>query len=234
MLMTSVAAPPLEARLLDAQLAAARRKSLQAERGAACGRVFDAIVGEQQVLETLCAPLTTRLANSTGTLCKLSFSVSRWVDADKRGKFAEEELIECRGVRRACVIVHRGQVKTPSNNGHAQRQSLHQYRCRRQTTRPRGAVGKTLHAQLPITLDPLARPSTTAFANCSQVNRRPRKRVILHRPTSLVRQQLREESHLEPTDSTAWGEALTGLGSSCRGPNLICELPTQETSGLSQ
>jgi energy-coupling factor transporter ATP-binding protein EcfA2 len=86
----------LEAKLLDAQLAAARRKSLQAEREAAYGRVFDAIVGEQQVLETLYAPLMTRLANSTGTLCKLSFSVSRLVHADKWGKFAEEELIDCR------------------------------------------------------------------------------------------------------------------------------------------
>ncbi len=36
----------------------------------------------------------TRLASSTGTLRKLGFSVSRVVDADKWGEFAEEELIE--------------------------------------------------------------------------------------------------------------------------------------------
>jgi ABC-type hemin transport system ATPase subunit len=92
----SAALKTLEARLLDAQLAATRRKALQTEREAAYGRVFDAIISEQQVLEALYAPLMTRLASSTGTLRKLGFSVSRVVDADKWGEFAEEELIDRR------------------------------------------------------------------------------------------------------------------------------------------
>jgi ATPase subunit of ABC transporter with duplicated ATPase domains len=37
-----------------------------------------------------------RLANSSGTLKKLSFSVSRIVDVNAWGGFAEEELIDCR------------------------------------------------------------------------------------------------------------------------------------------
>ena len=86
----------LETRLTDAQGAAARRKALQTEREAAYGRIFDAIVSEQSELETLYAPLMARLASSPGTLCKLSFSVSRVVDSDTWGEFAEDKLIDCR------------------------------------------------------------------------------------------------------------------------------------------
>ena len=92
----SSALKALEARLLDSQLATTRRKALQTEREAAYGRVFEAVINEQQVLETLYAPLMNRLASSNGTLKKLSFSVSRVVDAVKWGHFAEEELIDCR------------------------------------------------------------------------------------------------------------------------------------------
>jgi ABC-type hemin transport system ATPase subunit len=52
--------------------------------------VFNVIISEQQVLKALYAPLMMRLASSMGTLRKLSFSVSRLVDADKWGEFAEE------------------------------------------------------------------------------------------------------------------------------------------------
>jgi hypothetical protein len=86
----------LEARMLDAQLATGRRKALQSEREASYGRVFDAIISEQGELEALYAPLMTRLAKSAGSLRKLSFSVSRLVDADNWGEFAEEELIDYR------------------------------------------------------------------------------------------------------------------------------------------
>jgi AAA domain, putative AbiEii toxin, Type IV TA system len=86
----------LETRLTDAQNAAARRIALQSEREASYGRVFDAIISEQHVLEALYAPLMARLANSSGTLGKLSFSVSRVIDADAWGRFAEDELIDCR------------------------------------------------------------------------------------------------------------------------------------------
>ena len=86
----------LETRLTDAQGAAARRRALQTEREAAYGRVFDAIISEQNVLVDLYAPLMARLANSSGTLRKLSFSVSRVVDANTWADFAEDKLIDCR------------------------------------------------------------------------------------------------------------------------------------------
>jgi AAA domain, putative AbiEii toxin, Type IV TA system len=92
----NIALKALETRLADAQGAAARRKALQTEREASYGRVFDAIVSEQDALVALYEPLMARLAGSSGTLRKLSFSVSRVVDADAWGHFAEEELIDCR------------------------------------------------------------------------------------------------------------------------------------------
>nr|WP_200943097.1 AAA family ATPase [Altererythrobacter sp. Root672] len=86
----------IDARLMDANGAAARRRDLQAERNAAYGRVFEAIVNEQNALAELYAPLMMRLAESSGTLRKLSFSVSRVVDAASWGNVAEDHLIDCR------------------------------------------------------------------------------------------------------------------------------------------
>lgn len=86
----------LEARLADAQDALARRKALQTEREATYARVFNAIINEQDLLVALYAPLMSRLANSPGTLQKLTFSVSRVVDADAWAEFAETNLIDCR------------------------------------------------------------------------------------------------------------------------------------------
>lgn len=86
----------IDARLADAQGAAVRRKDLQTERDAAYGRVFEAIVSEQKALAALYAPLMARLAASSGTLRKLSFSVSRVVDAAAWGNVAENHLIDCR------------------------------------------------------------------------------------------------------------------------------------------
>lgn len=70
----------LEARLTDAQGAPARRRSLQTERDDTYGRVFEAIISEQNALAGLYAPLMARLAASSGTLTKLSFSVRRIAD----------------------------------------------------------------------------------------------------------------------------------------------------------
>ncbi len=70
----------LEKRLTDAQGAAARRKNLQKERDDTYGRVFEAIINEQNVLAELYEPLMARLAASSGTLNKLSFSVRRIAD----------------------------------------------------------------------------------------------------------------------------------------------------------
>ncbi|MFA6123272.1 MAG: AAA family ATPase [Sphingomonas sp.] len=86
----------LEARLADAQGAAARRKDLQTERDAAYGRVFGAVVDEQNALAALYAPLMTKLAAASGTLRKLSFSVRRAADVEGWGGFAEEQLLDRR------------------------------------------------------------------------------------------------------------------------------------------
>lgn len=86
----------LEIRLTDAQGAAARRKDLQTERDDTYGRVFEAIINEQNALAGLYSPLMARLAASSGTLKKLSFSVRRIADVHTWGSFAEEELLDRR------------------------------------------------------------------------------------------------------------------------------------------
>lgn len=91
-----VALQSLETRLIDAQGAAARRKALQAERDAAYGRVFEAIVDEQTTLASLYAPLMVRLSASSGTLKKLGFSVRRFANVEAWGEFAEEKLLDRR------------------------------------------------------------------------------------------------------------------------------------------
>jgi hypothetical protein len=58
--------------------------------------VFEAIINEQNVLAGLYAPLMARLAGSSGTLKKLSFSVRRIADVQTWGSFAEEELLDRR------------------------------------------------------------------------------------------------------------------------------------------
>lgn len=86
----------LETRLTDAQGAAARRKDLQTERDDTYGRVFEAIINEQSALAGLYAPLMARLAASSGTLKKLSFSVRRIADVQAWGSVAEDELLDRR------------------------------------------------------------------------------------------------------------------------------------------
>jgi hypothetical protein len=86
----------LETRLTDAQGATVRRKDLQTERDDTYGRVFEAIINEQSALAGLYAPLMARLAESSGTLKKLSFSVRRIADVRAWGLVAEEELLDRR------------------------------------------------------------------------------------------------------------------------------------------
>ncbi|MEQ1716634.1 MAG: AAA family ATPase, partial [Hyphomicrobium sp.] len=86
----------LETRLVDAQGAIARRKVLQTERDDTYGRVFEAIIDEQNALAGLYAPLMARLAASSGTLKKLSISVRRTANVQKWGEFAEENLLDRR------------------------------------------------------------------------------------------------------------------------------------------
>lgn len=92
----SSALQTLESRLEDAQGAAARRKELQTERDDTYGRVFEAIINEQNALAGLYSPLMSRLAASSGTLQKLSFSVRRIADVQAWGSVAEEELLDRR------------------------------------------------------------------------------------------------------------------------------------------
>jgi hypothetical protein len=86
----------LETRFVDAQGAAARRKELQTERDDTYGRVFEAIINEQNALAELYAPLMARLEASSGTLNKLSFSVRRIADVHTWGSYAEETLLDRR------------------------------------------------------------------------------------------------------------------------------------------
>lgn len=82
--------------LEDAQGAGERRKILQVERENAYEHLFSAVINEQQALVELYAPLMARLAVATGTIRKLSFLVTRVVDAKSWADFAEEYLIDCR------------------------------------------------------------------------------------------------------------------------------------------
>jgi energy-coupling factor transporter ATP-binding protein EcfA2 len=66
--------------LKDCENAHARAKDLYLEREAAYLRVFEAICAEEALLRELYAPLMERLEAASGTLRKLSFSVSRHVD----------------------------------------------------------------------------------------------------------------------------------------------------------
>jgi len=88
----------LTEKLKDAKGARERASKLQEEREAAYGRAFDALIAEQSVLEELYAPLKERLAASSGTLKKLSFSVSRIAYVDQWAEEAEDRLIDLRKV----------------------------------------------------------------------------------------------------------------------------------------
>lgn len=86
----------LRTRLDDAKGATARRKELQQEREQAYGRLFEAVISEQNALVELYAPLRERLSAMSGTLRKLSFTVSRVVDVSAWATAGETELIDCR------------------------------------------------------------------------------------------------------------------------------------------
>jgi ABC-type lipoprotein export system ATPase subunit len=73
----NVALERLMALFLDYEQANDRIKELQAEREASYERIFEAVVEEEKALHDLYGPLMARLADESGTLAKLSFSVSR-------------------------------------------------------------------------------------------------------------------------------------------------------------
>jgi len=78
-----VTAKRLETQIQSAEGAEARRQTLIESRRDAYGRVFETLVEEQTVLESLYAPLGQNLAVSKGTLAKLQFAVRRVVNMDK-------------------------------------------------------------------------------------------------------------------------------------------------------
>ena len=86
----------LEAKLVDAQGAAVRKRDLQTERDNAYKRIFEAIINEQNALAELYAPLMVQLAATSGTLSKLGFSVRRIVNVEQWGAFAEKNLLDLR------------------------------------------------------------------------------------------------------------------------------------------
>ena len=99
-------------KLNDAQGAKERARDLQTEREEAYGRAFDALVSEQSVLEDLYAPLMARLATSSGTLKKLSFSVARVANAEEWALEAENDLID---LRKAGAFKGRGTLLQRAN-----------------------------------------------------------------------------------------------------------------------
>ena len=114
----------IQGRLTDAQGAASRRRTLQAERDDAYGRAFEAIIKEQNALASLYEPLRARLSMSNGALQKLSFSVRRIADVDAWGTFAEEELLDRRKAgpfygRGALTNVARGALRAAWETGTA-------------------------------------------------------------------------------------------------------------------
>nr|WP_026600331.1 hypothetical protein [Methylomonas sp. 11b] len=92
----SAALQTLTDKLEDAKGARDRALGLQTDREAAYGRAFEALIAEQSVLEELYSPLMKRLASSSGTLKKLSFSVARIADVELWAGAAEEGLIDLR------------------------------------------------------------------------------------------------------------------------------------------
>jgi energy-coupling factor transporter ATP-binding protein EcfA2 len=102
----------LTEKLKDAKGAKDRARKLHAEREAAYGRAFDALIAEQSVLEELYAPLMKRLAASSGTLKKLSFSVARIANVEQWASEAEEGLID---LRKAGAFRGKGTLQQKAN-----------------------------------------------------------------------------------------------------------------------
>ena len=87
----------LKDRLIDCEGAKDRLNALVLARSTAYVRVFEAIVGEENVLHALYAPLMQRLAVAGGTLSKMTFTVSREVDVRQWAE-AGEDLLDLRKI----------------------------------------------------------------------------------------------------------------------------------------
>jgi ABC-type lipoprotein export system ATPase subunit len=82
----------LNEKMEDCEGAADRVKQLVKEREDAYASVFEAVLAEQLVLTELYRPLMERLKGESGTLTKLTFSVSRSADVDAWAKEGEALL----------------------------------------------------------------------------------------------------------------------------------------------
>ena len=82
----------LEERLADCAGARDRAIALTSEREAGYTRVFEAILGEENVLQSLYAPLMSKLSEVGGSVEKLTFSVNRTADIEAWAKRGEELL----------------------------------------------------------------------------------------------------------------------------------------------
>ena len=80
----------------NAEGARKRAESWKSAREQAYERVFDAVIEEQRVLEELYGPLKERLANSGGSLGKLSFSVRRIADVQTWAQEGEDLYVDRR------------------------------------------------------------------------------------------------------------------------------------------
>jgi hypothetical protein len=87
----------LKEKFEDCEGARHRAHVLVTEREQGYIRVFDAVLGEEHVLNELYAPLMERLKASGGTLAKLSFSVTRVADVAGWARQGEDDLFDLRG-----------------------------------------------------------------------------------------------------------------------------------------
>ena len=87
----------LKEKLADREGAQDRAEELVVDREDGYVRVFEAVLGEERVLNDLYAPLVQRLTAAGGTLAKLSFSVTRVADVSTWAKQGEDELFDLRG-----------------------------------------------------------------------------------------------------------------------------------------
>ncbi len=102
----------LDEKLKDAKGAKDRARELQTQREEAYGRAFDALMAEQSILEALYAPLVARLASASGTLKKLSFSVTRIANVQQWASEAENGLID---LRKAGAFRGKGTLEQKAN-----------------------------------------------------------------------------------------------------------------------
>jgi energy-coupling factor transporter ATP-binding protein EcfA2 len=93
----TVALERLREKLADCEGARQRATIRATEREQGYVRVFDAVLGEERVLNELYAPLMRRLESDGGTLAKLSFTVSRVADVDAWAARGEKDLFDLRG-----------------------------------------------------------------------------------------------------------------------------------------